>query len=115
MKALLPLLVATAIFAQNNSTEANNSIQNVAKESNHTSENNSSIKESNLSTQNDNSLTQKNLKEQIEREKKYQQEQKFYQGDDYNLKEHEVDKESVDKVPLIEPEYDFDITDLYAD
>jgi len=101
--ALMSLIFTATIFAQNNSTESNNSIDLKTKiEANSTKDQNSS-------------LSQKHIQEQIEREKKYKEEQKFYQGDDYNLKEHEVDKKTVDKVPLIEPEYDFDITDLYAD
>ena len=62
-----------------------------------------------------NSTINKNLQKLIEKEKKIKKEQKFYQGDDYNLTETAVDKSTVDKVPLIEPEYDFDITDLYND
>jgi len=100
-KALITLLLSTLIFAQNSA------------DSNKTADNNKSI-ETNSSDTND-SLAQKHIQEQIEREKKYKEEQKFYQGDDYNLQEHEVDKKTVDKVPVIEPEYDFDITDLYAD
>jgi hypothetical protein len=100
-RALLPLIFITLTFAQNNATkESNNTVKSPEK---------------NITVENNNSQIEKNLKEQMEREKKYQAEQKFYQGDDYNLKEHEVDKESIDKVPVIEPEYDFDITDLYAD
>jgi hypothetical protein len=57
----------------------------------------------------------KNVLKQIEKEKKYAQEQKFYQGKDYDLKGAEVDKSTVDKVPTIEPDYDFDITDVYRD
>ena len=60
-------------------------------------------------------LKEKNLKEQMEREKKYAQEQKFYQGEEYNLSEHQVDPKLVEKVPVIEPDYDFDITDVYRD
>jgi len=63
----------------------------------------------------DQNLTQKNLQEQLEREKRYAKEQKFYQGKDYNLSEHKVDPKVVEKVPLIEPDYDFDITDVYRD
>ena len=63
----------------------------------------------------DQNLTQKNLKEQLEREKRYAKEQRFYQGDEYNLSEHRVDPKLVEKVPLIEPDYDFDITDVYRD
>jgi len=71
-------------------------------------------KDNNVS-KNNNSKLQEQIQKQIEKEKKYQKEQKFYMGKDYNLTEHEVDPKTVDKVPLIEPEYDFDITDLYAD
>ena len=62
-----------------------------------------------------NTTVNKNLQKLIEKEKKIKKEQKFYQGDEYNLTEAAVDKSTVDKVPLIEPEYDFDITDLYND
>ena len=100
-KALFTLILTSLIFAQNNTTKTTKDDINKTVEQNATDSNDS--------------LTQKHIQEQIEREKKYKAEQKFYQGDDYNLKEHEVDKETVDKVPLIEPDYDFDITDLYAD
>ncbi len=60
-------------------------------------------------------LTQKHLKEQMEREKRYAKEQKFYEGKEYNLSEHQVDPKLVEKVPVIEPDYDFDITDVYRD
>jgi hypothetical protein len=63
--------------------------------------------------------TQKNksaLDKAIEKEKKYAQEQRFYFGKEYNLKEEEVDPETVKKVPVIEPEYDFDMdTGVYDD
>lgn len=71
--------------------------------------------ESNKSKIDTNSSISKNLQKAIEKEQKYKREQKFYQGDDYNLSEHKVDDSTVEKVPLIEPEYDFDITDLYND
>ena len=106
-KALITLAFSTLIFAQNSA------------DSNKTADNNKSIDSNKTvvadSNETNDSLAQKHIQEQIEREKKYKEEQKFYQGDDYNLQEHEVDKKTVDKVPVIEPEYDFDITDLYAD
>ena len=72
--------------------------------------------ESNSSSRTDDqNLTKKNLQEQLEREKRYAKEQKFYQGKDYNLSEHKVDPKLVEKVPVIEPDYDFDITDVYRD
>ena len=55
------------------------------------------------------------VKEQMEREKKYAKEQSFAQGDDYDLSAHEVDPNALPDVPLIEPDYDFDITDVYRD
>ena len=60
-------------------------------------------------------ILQEKIKEQMEREKKYAKEQKFYQGDEYDLKAHEVDPNSLPDVPAIEPDYDFDITDVYRD
>ena len=60
-------------------------------------------------------LLEQKVKEQMEREKKYAKEQKFYQGEDYNLSEHEVDPETLKDIPVIEPDYDFDITDVYRD
>lgn len=90
LKASLFLILLTILSAETNSTKS--------------IENNDS-----------NSTINKNLQKMIEKEKKIKKEQKFYQGDEYNLTETAVDKSSVDKVPLIEPEYDFDITDLYND
>jgi len=72
-------------------------------------------KDINNSNDKNNTIAEKNIQKMIEKEKKIKEEQKFYMGDEYNLKEHEVDKKTLKKVPLIEPEYDFDITDLYAD
>jgi len=70
-------------------------------------------KENNTSKKN--ALMEEKVKEQMEREKKYAKEQKFYQGDAYDLKAHEVDPNSLPDVPVIEPDYDFDITDVYRD
>ena len=60
-------------------------------------------------------LLEQKVKEQMEREKKYAKEQKFYQGEEYNLSEHEVDPKTLKDIPVIEPDYDFDITDVYRD
>jgi len=60
-------------------------------------------------------VDEKAIKEQIEREKKYAKEQKFYQGDEYDLDVHKVDPKTLEKIPTIEPEYDFDMTDVYSD
>ena len=85
MKKTLLIILPLALFAQSNVTYGNSSAIN------------------------------KNIQKAIEKEKKYKKEQKFYQGKDYNLSEQKIDQKSVDKVPLIEPEYDFDISDLYSD
>ncbi len=60
-------------------------------------------------------LTEQQIKEQMAREKKYAKEQKFYQGEEYDLKAAEINKKSLDHIPAIEPDYDFDITDVYRD
>jgi len=60
-------------------------------------------------------LKQKHIQEQLEREKKFAKEQKFYQGDEYDLSKEEVDPKDLDTIPTIEPENDFDMTDVYRD
>ena len=60
-------------------------------------------------------LKAKHVKEQMEREKKFAKEQKFYQGKEYNLSAEKVDRKDADSVPEIEPENDFDMTDVYRD
>ena len=88
-------------------------------ESNTTIENNNSIKTEQKKDTNQTkskiNLEAQQVKEQMEREKKYAKEQKFYQGDDYDLKAVEINPKSLDHVPVIEPDYDFDITDVYRD
>lgn len=68
------------------------------------------------SPQNENTYTkkQKNIQKQLQREKKYVQEQRFYSGEEYDLKSHEVDKETIDSLPDI-PNHneDFDMNDVY--
>jgi len=64
---------------------------------------------------NESALTQKQIEEQMKLEEKYAKEQKFYQGDKYDLKSKEINEKSLDKLPAIEPDYDFDITDVYRD
>jgi len=58
---------------------------------------------------------QKQIQAQMEREKKYAKEQMFYQGSEYNLSEKQVDPKILKHVPKLEPDYDFDITDVYRD
>jgi len=64
---------------------------------------------------NESALTKKQVEEQMRLEEKYAKEQKFYQGDNYDLKSKEINEKSLDKLPAIEPDYDFDITDVYRD
>ena len=59
--------------------------------------------------------TQKHLQEQMRREKKYAKEQRFYQGKDYNFSAVKVDQSDLDAIPVIEPEDDFDMSDVYRD
>ncbi|HIM94770.1 MAG TPA: hypothetical protein EYM49_07055 [Campylobacterales bacterium] len=56
---------------------------------------------------------EKQLKKQMDREKKFAQEQTFYQGKDYDLSYAEIDKNSLDNIKLPEPDYDFDMDDVY--
>ncbi len=44
-------------------------------------------------------LLEKNIKEQLEKEKRYSKEQTFYKGKSYNLKDSEVNEESVKTLP----------------
>ena len=60
-----------------------------------------------------NKLIQKHLKEQMKKEAKYAKEKMFYSGKDYNLTQHQVDPKSLKHIKTIEPEYDFDMDDVY--
>jgi len=51
----------------------------------------------------------------MKKEQRYAQEQTFYQGEDYNLSDLEVDPNIVDSIPSLEPDYDFDMDDVYSD
>ncbi len=56
---------------------------------------------------------EKHLKEQIKREENFARTQEFKKGKDYNLSEHQVDPEDLNSVQVIEPEYDFNMDDVY--
>jgi len=60
-------------------------------------------------------LKAKHIKEQMQKEKKFAKEQKFYQAQEYDFSEEEVDPADLDSIPMIEPENDFDMTDVYRD
>ena len=55
----------------------------------------------------------KHVSEQIKLEEHYSKTQSFEQGKDYNLSIHQVDKKDLDSIPVIEPEYDFNMDDVY--
>ena len=112
-KQLISLFLITSVvlYASNesNSSENNQSIL---------SKSNSSNIETIETTKGDMNSTQvekveKQLQEQIKREEKYAKEQTFYQGSAYDLSESEVDKSSLENIELPEPDYDFDMNDVY--
>jgi hypothetical protein len=63
------------------------------------------------STQQD--ITNKQVNDAMKLEKKYAKEQKFYQGDEYDLKGCEINKESLKHIEVMEPEDDFDMDSVY--
>jgi hypothetical protein len=65
----------------------------------------------NASTQKE--RTAKQLEKQMKREKKFAKEQQFYKGKNHDLSYAEVNQDSIDSVPIIEPEYEFDMDDVY--
>lgn len=60
------------------------------------------------------SATEKNIKKQLEKEKKFAQEQRFYSGTEHSLKGYEVNEESVNNLPDV-PDHnaDFDMNNVY--
>ncbi len=59
-------------------------------------------------------LHKKNIQKQMEKEKKYKEEQKFYQGKNYDLDSFKVDENSLKNIPD-QPNYndDFDMDNTY--
>lgn len=60
------------------------------------------------------STKEKFIKKQLEKEKKFAKEQRFYSGSNHSLKGYEINEESVKNLPDI-PDYneDFDMNDVY--
>ena len=56
---------------------------------------------------------EKQIKKEMETEKKYAREQTFYSQDTYDFKGAEVNKDSLDSVPKLEPQYEFDMDSVY--
>lgn len=91
-----------ALHAENNNTpKETKNIENKTKKSN---ENNESIKAKRAEQQ---------IQAQMKREEKYAKEKTFYKGKDYDLSGSEVDPSSLDSIPLIEPDYSFNMDDVY--
>ena len=103
--SVLLLLPLTALFADANASHPKKS------KAAHTLQHKKSAPKSTLSKKE----IEKQIKIQMEREKKYAKEQKFYTSDEYNFSAVKVDPKTVESVPVIEPDYDFDITDVYRD
>ena len=59
------------------------------------------------------SRVEKQIKKEMENEKKYAKEQTFYSTENYDFKGAEVNKDSLDSVPELEPQYDFDMDSVY--
>ncbi len=59
------------------------------------------------------SRIEKQIKKEMENEKKYAKEQTFYSEDNYDFKGAEVNEDSLDAVPELEPQYDFDMDSVY--
>jgi len=85
---IITFLITTSLYAENNTTKND--------------------------TNNSKKLLEKNLKKQMELEKKYKEEQKFYMGKDYDLKSKEIDQDTLKGIKSIEPDYDFDITNIFV-
>lgn len=67
-----------------------------------------------LFSNDDTNETQKHIQEQMKKEQKYAQEQKFYSADEYDFKGAEVDEKSLENIPE-QPEYneEFDMDSVY--
>jgi hypothetical protein len=103
-KLFFALVFPLMLTAENNTTAAE-----------HNTTGKKTTKERNASTRNDKDAIEEKIRKQMEKEEKYAKEQKFYQADQYDFKGAEVDPESLKKIKPIEPDYDFDITDVYRD
>jgi len=95
-----------SLNAENNaSTKAkSNTENNATTKAKENAENNDSVKAK---------RAEKQIQEQIKREEQYAKEQIFHQGKNYDLSSSEVDPNSLDAIPAIEPDYDFNMDDVY--
>jgi hypothetical protein len=54
--------------------------------------------------------TKEAIKKAMEKEKEYAKEQRFYNADEYDFKGAQVDPKTLEKIPVLEPDYDFDMS-----
>jgi len=106
LTTLAVLLLSFSLHAENN--DSNRTNKNIEHQS-------TKVKEQTKTDSNKTKIMDKHVHEQMEREKEYATKQSFAQGDDYNLSVHEVDPNALPDVPVIEPDYDFEIDDVYRD
>ncbi len=93
-----------------------NAENNTSTKTNPNSETNNTVKEKKNAENNESEKAKRaeqQIEEQMKREEKYAKEQTFYQGKNFDLSELEVDPNSLDAIPDIEPDYDFDMDDVY--
>ncbi|WP_415405768.1 hypothetical protein ACLHDG_08360 [Sulfurovum sp. CS9] len=98
--------LSIALNAENNdSTKVkSNTENNASTKAKENAENNESVKAK---------RAEKQIQEQMKREEKYAKEQTFYQGKDFDLSELEVDPNTLESIPDIEPDYSFNMDDVY--
>ncbi|WP_309498134.1 hypothetical protein [Sulfurovum sp.] len=58
----------------------------------------------------ENNSTKEAIKKAMEKEKKYAKEKRFYNADEYDFKGAQVDPKSLDHIPTLEPDDDFDMS-----
>jgi len=62
----------------------------------------------NNSTKEDNK-TKEAVKKAMDKEKKYAKEKRFYNADEYDFKGAQIDQKTLDKIPVLESDDDFDM------
>jgi hypothetical protein len=106
---LLALLIGSLTISLN--AESNDTTK-----TNSNTENNTSTKAKNNAENNDSvkaKRAEKQIQEQMKKEEQYAKEQTFHQGKNYDLSDLEVDPNSLSDIPDIEPDYEFDMDDVY--
>lgn len=58
----------------------------------------------------ENNKTKEAVKKAMEKEKKYAKEKRFYDADEYDFKGAQIDPKTLEKIPVLEPDYDFDMS-----